>query len=218
VAAVGVVVNGAAFLLLALGLVAAAVDWIAVQSGHKRVEYIAKPATLAFFVASAATLDPVDPTVRSWFVAALVLSLIGDVFLMFEEKFFVYGLASFLLGHVAYIVGMNIDGLHIDKAGVGLVLVAIGAGTIGIVIIRAVGASAEPELLVPVAVYMGVISLMVVCAFGTWQLTAVAGATLFYASDALIAWNKFVRAQPHGRLAIIVTYHLAQAGLLLSLV
>ena len=43
------------------------------------------------------------------------------------------------------------------------------------------------------------------------------GAVLFYCSDALIAWRRFVRPKPWQPLVIIVTYHLAQAGLVLSL-
>jgi hypothetical protein len=44
------------------------------------------------------------------------------------------------------------------------------------------------------------------------------GAGLFYVSDALIAWNRFIEARPWGDLAIIVTYHLGQIGLALALV
>ena len=50
------------------------------------------------------------------------------------------------------------------------------------------------------------------------KYAAPAGATLFYASDALIAWNKFVREHGWGRLAIIVTYHVGQILLVLSLI
>jgi uncharacterized membrane protein YhhN len=46
---------------------------------------------------------------------------------------------------------------------------------------------------------------------------AVGGAALFFASDTLIAWNRFVRPRPWMPLAIIVTYHVGQAGLVLSL-
>jgi uncharacterized membrane protein YhhN len=211
-------VNGAAFLLFALGLVAAVADWIAVHTDRRPPEYLFKPAALAFFVGSAATLDPADSTVRTWFVIALALSLVGDVFLMLPKDLFVFGLGAFLLGHVAYVVGMNVDGLAVGRVGLGLIVVAVTGATVGIVILRSVGSGDEPELLVPVAVYMGVISLMVVCAFGTGHATSIAGALLFYMSDALIAWNRFVKESVSGRLAIIVTYHLAQAGLLLSLV
>ena len=43
-------------------------------------------------------------------------------------------------------------------------------------------------------------------------------AVLACASDALIAWNRFIRETPYGRLSIMVTYHLAQGALVLSLV
>ena len=46
----------------------------------------------------------------------------------------------------------------------------------------------------------------------------VAGAGLFFVSDALIAETRFVRPRPWGPLAVIVTYHLALAGLVFSLV
>ena len=40
---------------------------------------------------------------------------------------------------------------------------------------------------------------------------------LFLASDSLIAWERFVRRVPQGPLAVIVTYHLAQALILIGL-
>ena len=69
----------------------------------------------------------------------------------------------------------------------------------------------------PVVVYMVVISAMVVAAFGSTIAVAVAGALLFYASDATLAWNRFVQPFRWGNLAVMVTYHLGQAGLALSL-
>ena len=67
------------------------------------------------------------------------------------------------------------------------------------------------------AAYLLVISAMVVVAFahgGTW---AVIGALAFYASDALIGFDRFVGQLPAAPVAIMMTYHLALAGLLLSL-
>ena len=46
---------------------------------------------------------------------------------------------------------------------------------------------------------------------------AIAGAVLFYASDGILGWNKFVQPVPHGRVAIMTTYHLGQIGLVLAL-
>jgi len=59
---------------------------------------------------------------------------------------------------------------------------------------------------------------MVVCATGWGNAWAVAGAWLFFASDALIAEDRFVHPRSWGRTAVIVTYHLGQLGLVLSLV
>ena len=76
----------------------------------------------------------------------------------------------------------------------------------------------EPALAAPVLAYMGVISAMVVCAIGTAAPLAIAGAGLFYASDALIGWGRFVESRPWGDLAVMVTYHLGQVLLVLFLV
>jgi uncharacterized membrane protein YhhN len=76
----------------------------------------------------------------------------------------------------------------------------------------------SPADAVPVQAYVGIISLMVVAAFGAGDPVAVAGALLFYASDACIAWSRFIHPFPRHRLAIMTTYHLGQALLVLSLV
>lgn len=210
--------TGTAFLLLALALVVASGDWLAVVRERKSLEYVCKPLTMAVLIAATLALDVDDAAVRSWFVVALVLCLIGDVFLMLPQDLFVFGLASFLLGHIGYIVGMQVDGVDWGRLGIGILLVLIAMAVIGTRILRAVRAGPEPELTGPVIAYMTVISAMVASALGTGHIAAVAGATSFYASDALIAWNRFVAETRHGRLAIIVTYHLAQVGLVLSLV
>ena len=58
---------------------------------------------------------------------------------------------------------------------------------------------------------------MVVMAFGTSVPAAIVGALLFYASDGILGWNRFVQPLPHGRLAVMTTYHLGQIGLVLAL-
>ena len=47
---------------------------------------------------------------------------------------------------------------------------------------------------------------------------AALGALLFVTSDGLIGYSRFVRVPSWAPVAIIVTYHLGQAGLVLSLV
>lgn len=201
----------------ALAAVAAVVDWYAVHHDHRVPEYVAKPAALAFLIGAAVTLDADDATVQAWFVAALVLSLLGDVLLMIPRNLFVFGLGAFLLGHLAYVAGMWQAGVTMAGLAVGVALVGAALPVLGVRIVRAVRRSDEPELAAPVIVYIAVISLMVVSATGTGVILASVGAVLFYASDATIAWTRFVQDFRWGRVAIMVTYHLAQAGLVLSL-
>jgi uncharacterized membrane protein YhhN len=205
------------WVLLAAAGVAAVVDWGAVAAGAARVEYVAKPATLVLLVAVALALEPHHADRRSWFVAALVLSLAGDVFLMLPRDLFVAGLASFLLAHVAYTVGID---LHAGS-WVALVVAAVVVAGVGVAlasrILAAMTRSGHRELVAPVVAYMVVISAMVTSALAAGPWLAAAGAVLFFASDALIAWERFVTPRPWMPVAIIVTYHLGQAGLVVSL-
>ena len=209
--------TGAAVALLVVASLAAAGDWAAVALGNKRLEYVCKPAVLVALTAAALALDPDDPTVRAWFVVALVFSLAGDVFLMLPGDLFVAGLASFLVGHLAYVGGFLVAGMETPAVLAGVAVVAVALAVVG----RPLLAGArrrEPAMVAPVAAYMVVISAMLVTAIGSGHGLAVAGAALFYASDALIGLGRFVRAWPWSPLAIIVTYHVGQALLVLSLV
>jgi uncharacterized membrane protein YhhN len=210
--------TGAAFLLLALTLVVAAADWHAVHRGIRPLEYVCKPLTMVALFATALALDVDDPTARTWFLVAIALCLVGDVFLMLPQDLFVQGLGAFLLGHVAYIVGMHVDGVDAGRLVVGAVLVVAALAVLGTRILRGVRAGPEPALAGPVLAYMVVISTMVATAIGTGHPAAIVGSASFYASDALIAWNRFLHETPYARVSIMVTYHLAQVGLVLSLV
>jgi alkenylglycerophosphocholine/alkenylglycerophosphoethanolamine hydrolase len=214
--------------LMAVAAVAAGTDWVAVSSGHQRLEYAAKPAVLAALVAAAADI-PTDHTVladrRLWFVVALVCCLAGDVLLMLPRDLFVPGLAAFLGGHVFFIVGLlqppspsvppfsfSVPGLV--AAGVGVVVVeAVPAA----LLLRSLVDRRQRQLVAPVALYLMAIATMVVLAVNVGSLAAGLGAVLFLASDTLLAWNRFIRPIPSGPVGVHVTYHLAQALLVLSL-
>jgi uncharacterized membrane protein YhhN len=202
--------------LIAATLVVAVADWAVVATGNRRAEYVLKPATMVVLVAAALSMSEADPpAARWWVVGALVASLVGDVFLMLPDRF-VPGLAAFLVAHLLYIGGF----LTMDLVPFGFVL---GAALVA-VLIRRVGvkivvgaAEADQRLRWPVALYMLVISVMVAFAVATGRWWAIAGALLFYASDACIGWSRFVREFPNQRLVIMSTYHLGQVGLVLGL-
>jgi uncharacterized membrane protein YhhN len=193
-------------------------DWIAVVEDKKQVEYLCKPATIFFLLALASSLDVDDVSVQHWFMLALALSLLGDVFLMLPRDRFLPGLVSFLLAHIAYIVGMWVDGMGVLALVIGLAIAGLAIVVVGTRIIDAINNGEHAAMARPVTAYIAIISLMLASAFGTGEGFAIAGAALFYASDALIAWERFVRPKPWHPLAIIVTYHIAQTALTLSLI
>jgi uncharacterized membrane protein YhhN len=208
-------VTTAATAALAVALCLAVADWFVVARGNRRVEYFLKPAVLAALLIAALALDPVLEVQRRWLVLALVLSLAGDVFLVLPGDRFVAGLASFLAAHLAYVAAFASGGLSSVPtmvAAIGLLIV------IAVLLTRLLPAvsARNPSLRAPVVAYGLVIGAMAATAVGTGRPLAIIGALFFVTSDALLAWNRFVRALPTGRTGVMVTYHLAQACLVLA--
>ena len=195
----------------------AAGDWIACARANKALEYVCKPATLAALIVAACVLDPAAGAGarRDWFVAALVASLAGDVLLMLPRDLFVFGLAAFLAGHLLYVVGFWTDPPGGFELAIAIVVVLALLGPLALRIVRSLGN--EPELRPPVVAYIVVISAMLASALASGNVLAAGGAALFVSSDSMIAWNRFVRPFPAAAVAIMVTYHLGQAGLVASL-
>jgi uncharacterized membrane protein YhhN len=207
---------------VSLGCLAAAAafamgDWIAKLRQLRWLEYVCKPATLAALVAVATTITPVHDAGarRDWFVAALALSLLGDVLLMLPADAFVAGLGAFLAGHVLYVAGFWSHGPAGALFAVVLVAVLAVLSPVATRILTAL--RGEREMAVPVALYMAVIAVMASSALSSGSLLAALGAVLFVVSDTMIAWNRFVRPFAAAEVGIMVTYHLGQAGLVLSL-
>ncbi len=206
-----------ACLLVVFGVYAAG-NWWAVEAGNQRLEWLCKPAAMVALIGAAIALSPDDPAVKTAFVIGLVLSLAGDVFLMLPSDRFLLGLMSFFAAHVAYVVGFLLAGPEPLLLLVGLLVVAAGIVLVGRPLVLRVRSGDSAEFAGPVMAYMGVISAMVVTAFGVGNAFGVGGALSFYASDATLGWNKFVSEIPHGRLVVMVTYHLGQFLLVLSLI
>lgn len=206
-----------AWALLVVTLVLAVANWVAVERRSRVGEYVTKPATMVALVGVALALDPVDGTARAWFVAALVASLAGDVFLVLPSDRFVEGLGAFLVGHLLYLPGLVALGVEPIGLALGVAVVGVALATVGRRVVAGARAN-RPRLATPVTAYLVVISAMVVGAWGTLVPLAVVGATLFYASDAMIGVREFLRPFARQRVAIMSTYHLGQIGLVLALV
>lgn len=210
--------NGLAVVFGAVFAVVAPLNWWSRWADEARLERITKPTALVALIGVAIALDPVDPIVRTWFVIALVCSLAGDVLLLGGDDRFVFGLAAFLLAHVAYTVGFIVaddwrwTGFVVGAAVVGVLAVTIGARIVA-------GARRTNEALgSPVVGYLVAISAMAAAAAAAGNAWAIVGAALFVTSDSLLGWRQFVSPAKWMSPAVMVTYHLGQAGLVASLV
>ena len=194
--------------------IAAITNWYSRVTVNDRVELISKPLTTIGAIAIAALADgPRSATIVA--VLALVLCLIGDVALLPAVDQFIGGLASFLLGHIAFIVMFALRGFdRWTVSGVAIVGVAALLGTAAVPIVR--GASAK-GLGIPVRAYLVVISSMCVLGWATGNWLIMLGATAFIVSDSILGWGQFVAERRWMHLAIMVSYHMAIVSIALSL-
>src|SRR5689334_17068613 len=93
--------------LFAIAAAVSALLAIAAEGGARRHRafYVLKPLTTLFILGIAASAQhPVSPLYRELIVAALLLSTLGDISLMFEgDRWFIGGLSSFLLAHLLFV-------------------------------------------------------------------------------------------------------------------
>jgi uncharacterized membrane protein YhhN len=194
-------------------------DWWAVATQDRRwLEYVCKPAAALAFLATAIAVEPVHADTRVWFCVALGLCVVGDVFLMLPRDAFVPGLASFLVAQLSFAVGFCLEIDDERRLAIGIVVVAVAAAPLATRFVRALVRTRQRPLVVPVITYIVAIGMMCATAIGVGSGFGVAGAALFFVSDALIAETRFVRWRAWGPLTVMVSYHLALAGLVFSLV
>ncbi|NUU25092.1 MAG: lysoplasmalogenase [Streptomycetaceae bacterium] len=176
----------------------------------------ARPGVTVALIGTAAVLDPASQPQRAAFLVALGLSLARDFTALRGGRRFPAAVAVALGAHIAYIAGFQQVGWSWLWAAAGIVVVLVAALGYAVRLVLGVRA-AQPALTVPVVLYVGVLSVLVVAASATGQPTAVAGAFLFYCADALAGWNRFREPTPYARTAIALAYHLAQILMVVSL-
>lgn len=204
-------------------LLFAALESLALWKNWKRLETIVKPAVMVVLFAGLSVSAGLEGALF-WFGLGILFSLTGDVLLMLSlDRFFLAGLTAFLLAHLAYVIGFNIPLPGLTSWGL-ILAVMIGWGGVRVInrILSALAAKGQNRLRLPVIVYSAVISLMLLSAMIklpdlTWgagaSLLVSLGALLFYLSDVVLAWNKFVTPIQHGRIYNIAAYHLGQIAI-----
>jgi uncharacterized membrane protein YhhN len=211
-------------IFLIAACVFAALESLALWKGWTRLETIAKPAVMIFLFLGLWFHSGLNGVVL-WFGLGIVFSLAGDVFLMISlDRLFLMGLMAFLIAHICYVIGFNTPPPEVTAWSL-ILAVMIGLGGARLIrrIIAPLAAQGRAHLRTPILVYSVVISVMLLSAVlkltdRTWNAAAAVlvslGALLFYASDILLAWNKYVSPIKHGRLVNIAAYHLGQIALI----
>ena len=211
--------NTTSWVLVGLAVIFAFANWWARANEDRRLEYVTKPAVTAVVLAAAVALDPAHPAMRDWFVAGFAFCLVGDVLLMLPKEQFVGGLAALFAAHAPLRRGLLRARPPGGPAAPGRRRRGAGGRVDDRPHDRGGGQpDAARPLGVAVALYMLVISAMVVAAFATARKGwGVVGVSAFFASDAMLGFDRFVGRLTGAPVAIMASYHLALLGLLLSL-
>ena len=215
------------FLLIA-ALILAALEALALQKDLPRLETVAKPAVMIALFLWLWTSVGLNGSLL-WFELGVLFSLAGDVLLMISlDRFFLAGLVAFLFAHAAYIIGLNTP---IPALSAWSLLLAVIIGITGVRVMRRIlaplAAQGQSHLRIPLLMYGMVISIMLLSAMmkltdTSWNALAALlvgmGAFLFYMSDVILAWMKFVAPVRHGRISTMLSYHLGQIALIAGVV
>jgi uncharacterized membrane protein YhhN len=196
----------------AIAAVAAVANWWVRVRPSGIVELITKPLVTVMMIVAAAAIHANPTSAKPWVVAGLICCLVGDIALLFQVDKFIVGLAAFLVGHVLFAVAALRIGAHWPWIVIPAVVLAATLAFIGRRIIGSSGSLAPA-----VGAYFAVITAMALLLTITLRPFAIVGASAFVVSDAILGWNKFVKEHRFGPLAVMVTYHVALAGLVLML-
>ncbi|MBN1563288.1 MAG: lysoplasmalogenase [Anaerolineae bacterium] len=202
--------------LLALG--SAILTITAKFSETKKQEYIFKPLTMIWIILIAILADdPVSTTYQVLILLGLLASIVGDVMLI-DPRRFVYGLVSFLIAHIFYIIAFTAEG---DASAP--IWYIIPFALYGVAILRWLWPDLG-EMKVPVMIYVLAIMIMAWQAANRWievretgPLCAMIGAYLFVFSDSVLAVEHFRETWRTARILVLGSYFAAQWLIALSI-
>lgn len=198
--------------VIALAVLMAAAVAVLVRAemkGRRGLVLIAKPAaSLVFLLVGVSRFEPGQPY-GAWVLVALLLCFAGDLLLMLRRGF-LPGLASFLLGHVAYVLAFSALLLPRSWPAVWAVPPLLVSAVAAAWLSPHLG-----RLRVPVLAYITVITVMVwgaaaVTAAGRGPWFLAVGAVLFYLSDLAVARDRLVVKRFASRAWGLPAYYLGQ--------
>jgi uncharacterized membrane protein YhhN len=176
------------------------------------LHWIAKPLTTLLIVGMALSLSSAEPVYRRWIVIGLLWSTLGDVFLMLPGDYFLHGLVSFLVAHIAYLVAFS----RRERLFAQLMPFAVYA-VIAFAVLTYLSQGIPAPMRIPVVVYVAALGAMAAQAAAIWSIRrdrasalAAIGGALFMFSDSLIAINRFGEPFDASRFLVLASYWLAQ--------
>jgi len=198
-----------AFMLLPIVISALCCIWF-VSRQNQRLFYLFKPLTIGLIIVFALLGENKLPFYRIMIIAGLILSMIGDVFLMLPTDQFLAGLAAFLLAHICYITAF-VSVINGVSWWLLVIYMVLGVGFVYFLFPK-LGPRKEA-----VIVYIFVIAIMIWMAtemlFQTPQLGSLIvflGAILFALSDFVLSLNRFQGAFKFARAVTLALYFTAQ--------
>jgi len=185
------------------------------KSGNQKGKLPAKTILSGLFVFTALVQTHPIPVYFYLLLLGLIFCLGGDVFLALpQDRMFLMGLVSFLLGHVLYVVCFFYVADVSQWTWIGAL--------VGLLVSGLVFGWLRPHLgsmLIPVIAYIIVITVMVVGAwtvFGDTKLSyagrlpVLIGAVSFYLSDLFVARDRFLKSEFSNRLIGLPLYYCGQ--------
>ena len=152
---------------------------------------------------------------------ALTFCFLGDFFLLNDSNpnYFIVGLASFLIGHLCFIVFFYRLKQYKPKYSNFLLVTSLGVFSYVALLITILWSSIDAQhLALPVTLYAFVLGLMLLSAIYSIKNRSIKklatnhfipGAVFFVISDSLLAINKFLLPIDYAGLAVMITYGLA---------
>ena len=178
--------------------------------------WLIKPVASTLFVITALLAGALASSYGRLILLGLLLSWLGDVFLISKRQlFFIVGLGSFLLAHVAFSGAFLLQSLKVLP----LTLAATATVVFAIIILRWLWPHLSHSFRPAVVSYLAAISLMVVLASGTMAAVGpqlLIGAVMFTVSDIFVARERFVSPSVVNRLWGLPLYYAAQLIFALS--
>ena len=180
------------------------------------LDFAFKPLATLCVIAWAALGRSDDGLVKRWIVIGLLLSLAGDLALLWPVQGFLVGLVAFLLGHAAYLVALTRRVKFLASPSAFGVWAIVAAS-----VLARLWAGVPADLRAPVIVYVCALAAMAAQATSVWlarrgqpdaarwRIVAIGGA-LFVLSDAILATDKFVGGIPMPTLWNLSIYWLGQ--------